>query len=164
MTDTTTQQRFNSAPLWRRFASMVYDSFLVLALSMAYGALITFIASQTTGAANQGNYTPMVNGAVANSLVFIGWIAVIASFYSYFWYRAGQSTGMRAWRLKVVQADALPEVKLPTLKQSVTRAFLAPFALTLAGAGYWWKFIDSNNDCWHDRFSGTRVVVTAKDE
>jgi len=164
MTDTTTPPNLISAPLWRRFASMVYDSFLVLALSMAYGALITIIASQTNSTSSQGDYTPMVNGSIANSLVFVGWVIVIAGFYSYFWYKAGQSTGMRAWRLKVVQADALPELKLPTLKQSATRALLAPFALMLAGAGYWWKFIDSNNDCWHDRFSGTRVVVTAKDD
>ena len=32
-----------SAPLWRRFAALGYDSLILMALSMGYGALITSV-------------------------------------------------------------------------------------------------------------------------
>jgi len=148
------------APLWRRFASMVYDSLLLMAVTMAYGALVTGLLLVIQGDTSGGEFQPMTKG-VAN-LVFAGWLLTLAAFYVFFWRRAGQTAGMRAWRLRVVPATDSASTALPTLKQSVLRAPLAIFALLLGGGGYWWRFFDAHGDCLHDRWSNTRVIVTAK--
>ena len=47
-----------SAPLWRRFAALVYDTFLLGAISMAYGAVVTAIGA-AFGAEQTQDYSPM---------------------------------------------------------------------------------------------------------
>ena len=70
--------RQNSAPLWRRFAALAYDSLILIALSMVYGALITALgigleSAGWNGAGNKGIQAEqaaktMPEGLVANSL------------------------------------------------------------------------------------------------
>jgi len=155
MTSEPLQNYAVGAPLWRRFAAMVYDSFLLLALSMAYGFATQFIHALIYGAGEQ-DYQPKVSGVA----FLLGWLLTLATFYIFFWCRAGQTAGMRAWRLKVVKRSALPAQQLPTLKQSALRAPLSIAALIFAGLGYWWRFADQQGDCLHDKLSQTRVVVT----
>ncbi|MEO5629212.1 MAG: RDD family protein, partial [Thermomonas sp.] len=31
-------------------------------------------------------------------------------------------------------------------------------SLLLAGAGFWWAWLDPDRLTWHDRFSGTRML------
>ncbi|HMU67228.1 MAG TPA: RDD family protein, partial [Cellvibrionaceae bacterium] len=60
-----------SAPLWRRFAALGYDSLILMALSMGYGALITSVkvALGTPG----HDYQPMLK----SPLYFLGWLSVL---------------------------------------------------------------------------------------
>jgi uncharacterized RDD family membrane protein YckC len=143
----------DSAPLWRRFAALGYDLLIIAALSMAYAALAIAIYVNMTGEKGEA-YTPMFEGP----LFQLGWLALILGFYLFFWSRGGQTLGMRAWRLRLTDRHG----QSPSLKQCALRCLVGPLALGLAAFGYWWAWFDRDGYCWHDRISGTRVVVLKK--
>ena len=62
----------------------------------------------------------------------IGWMLTLAAFFCYFWRRSGQTLGMRAWRMKLVDL----EYNTPRLKQCFLRCLIAPFSLLLGGVGF----------------------------
>ena len=143
------------APVWRKLAALVYDSLILAAISMAYGALAFAVKYQLLG-------SPLAEGEKGNlgTPGFIGWILVLVAFYCFFWRRGGQTIGMRAWRLVLVDNSR----RQPSLADCVIRAISAPFSLVLLGAGYWWQFIDQQNLTWHDRISRTQVLLLPKNK
>lgn len=144
---------YPTAALPRRLASIVYDAFLVIAISMLYGALVLAVQVLVFGPGEK-DYQPTVEGP----LFQLGWYLSIAVFYYYFWRKSGQTAGMRAWRLKLVNEGG--DRASPT--QCAIRILLAPFSLLLFGLGYLWCLVDKNGDAIHDKLSGTRVVVEPK--
>lgn len=144
-----------AAPLWRRFAALVYDSLLLLALTFAYAALATFIDVQVDGPVVH-EYQPMFEGP----WLLLGWILLIMFFYSWFWHKSGQTLGMRTWRIQLVSAaEGRP---LPGWKQCIIRSLGGAASLSLLGLGYWYALFDPQRRCWHDRLSGTEVIVLPK--
>jgi uncharacterized RDD family membrane protein YckC len=75
-------------------------------------------------------------------------------FFTGFWWRGGQTLGMRAWRLKVVRMDGSPLRWSDALKRHLA-ALLS--CLTL-GLGFLWVLVDSDGLAWHDRLSATRLI------
>ncbi len=142
-----------SAPVWRKLAALVYDLLILAAVSMAYGALALAIKVNVLG-------HTLAEGEQASIGLpgFIGWIAVIVGFYCFFWRMAGQTLGMRAWRLKLVGQQS----ERPALSACAIRALLAPLSLIPLAAGYWWQNFDAQNLTWHDRLSGTQVILLPK--
>lgn len=143
---------------------MMYDVFILAAISMAYWGLATAIMVNVMGMGTN-NYQPM-----QNSFVFpIGWFSTIIGFYWFFWKRAGQTIGMRAWRLKVVTNNQSRANNFDfshrslTHKQCLIRIFLAPISLGLGGLGYIWCLFNKDRAAWHDIISQTRVVVLPKE-
>lgn len=149
----TTTTPHPAAPLLRRLASIVYDAFLVIAISMLYGALVLVVQVLVFGPGEK-DYQPTVKGP----LFQVGWYLSIAVFYYYFWRKSGQTVGMRAWRLKVTNESG----ERPSPAQCALRILLAPFSLLLFGLGYLWCLVDKNGDAVHDKLSNTRVIVTPK--
>lgn len=142
-----------SAGLIKRLAAIVYDSLLVMAVAMAYGAAFLAIKYSFFHAPLEaGERAEMGTGG------FIGLLLVIEIFFWFFWCRGGQTLGMRAWRLQIQQPDG----SLPTLHQAVIRGLVAPVSLALAGLGYWWSLVDKQQRSWQDVASGTRVVSLPK--
>ena len=118
---------------------MVYDGLLVLALW-----LITLLVMVV---ANGGE---SVHGALVQSALFLETFV----FFAWFWMRAGQTAGMRAWRLRLVSGDG----NHITLNQATVRFFVAIVSLAAIGLGYWWALLDGQNRTWPDLLSGSRVV------
>ncbi len=141
------------APLWRRFAALLYDSLVLLALSFAYGALVTLFGTLLAPEAPH-DYSPMFD----SHWVFIGWIAVLMGFYLYFWRRAGQTIGMKTWRLKLV-GQAPGRLRYGQL---FVRIAIAVPGLALLGLGYFYRWFDARGDCLHDRLSATSVILLPK--
>ncbi|MDQ2077245.1 RDD family protein [Marinimicrobium sp. ABcell2] len=147
-----------SARLLRRFAAMVYDSLLLIAVALAYGAVVTFINVLLQGAPAEGE---RMQWGVWRFPVFVGLLVVLAGFFCYFWRRSGQTLGMRAWRLKLVDGDS---GALASLKQCVLRSLVAPVSLLCLGMGYFWRWVDPQRHTLHGRLSKTRVILLPKEK
>lgn len=142
-----------SAEIWRRLAALVYDAFILLALSMAFGA-VAVIVSSVFGNKPDDSFTPVVNQNVTFGL----WYLVLASFYFYFWRKDGQTLGMRAWRLRLLDWQG----NLASPRSCVLRILIAPPFVLFFLVAYFWKFLDKDQLCLHDRLSKTKVVVLVK--
>lgn len=148
------QAQTRNAPIWRRFAALGYDSLILMALSMGYGALITSL-NVVFGAKGQ-DYQPMLN----NPIYFIGWIGVLVGFFLHSWCISGQTIGMRTWRIRLIPVDTT--IKMVSLRQAALRCILGSAGLVFFGAGYWYRWFDTEGNTWHDKMTGTRVVMEPK--
>ena len=126
------------ASLPRRLAAMFYDALLVVAIWM-----ITLLAMVV---ANSGE---AVLGAPVQTLLFLE----AFTFFAYFWTRAGQTAGMRAWRLRLVSTGG----GRVSLHQATLRFAVALVALGAFGIGYFWALIDRQGRTWPDLASNSWV-------
>ncbi len=134
------------AGLFRRLAAMVYDGLLLAAVFMLAG----FVALIVTG----GEAVP------SGSVWFQSYLLLIAMlFLCGFWLHGGQTLGLRSWRLRVESADGGPVDP----RQALLRFAAAFLALAPVGLGLFWLLVDPERRAWHDRLSGTRVVLLPKE-
>ncbi len=109
------------------------------------------------------NSNQLIEGLVQTDLLldnilFILMVASSAAFYIYFWTRSGQTLGMLAWRIKVVNLKG----NLITPTQGMIRFFAAWPAFFILGLGYLWLYLDANGDAIHDKLSNSKVVLLHK--
>ena len=98
--------RHPSAGLLRRLGALLYDYLVVIALLIIAGFIGMGVAHLllATGMA----HVPEGKDAawLLTSPLYSAWLAfVICGFYTWFWVRAGQTIGMRAWRLRIQNLD-----------------------------------------------------------
>lgn len=139
-----------SAGVLRRFGAMLYDLLLVIALLFIVTALFLPI---TGGEAISADRSLLLERIYQTTLLL-----VIVLFFCGFWTWRGQTLGMLAWRLRVERGDG---ARL-TWRDALLRLGGAAVSLAALGLGYFWIWIDRDRLAWHDRWSGTRVVVTPK--
>jgi uncharacterized RDD family membrane protein YckC len=136
-----------SAGFGWRFAALIYDGFLLLALLMIYTAgWIAFTPGHvavTRQSAGLGYY-----------LFGAGELVLIGGYYVGNWMRSGQTLGMRAWRLRTVTEDG----NAMSLRSSLLRFLCGFLAWPPAALGVLWLYVDPERLAVHDRLSGTRVV------
>lgn len=126
------------ASLWLRIAAGIYDLFPLVALWML-----------TAGAA-----LLIVHGDVDPAHPSLGWrfglqialFAVTAAYFVISWARGGQTIGMRAWRLRVVDADG----NALGWARAALRFVVACVSLLALGIGYLWCLFDPRKRGWHD--------------
>lgn len=146
MTDT---QSLPSPSLLRRLAAMVYDLLLVIALVAVINAIALGILVKVTSGEQQ---------TLGPHLVQLLTALTIVGFFSLFWIKNGQTLGMQAWRIKLVDFDGSP----PTLGKCVVRCCGAALSVACLGLGYLWCMVDRNNRYWHDYLSRTELVLLPK--
>jgi uncharacterized RDD family membrane protein YckC len=139
-----------SAGVFRRLGAMFYDALLIIALWMVATALLLPF---TGGEAITSDRVGALEYAYRVVL-----IAIFVIFFGVFWTRRGQTLGMAAWKLRVQRADGAQLKWSDVLK----RLAAACVSLALLGLGYFWIWIDRDRLAWHDRWTGTRVVVLPK--
>lgn len=142
-----------NAPLWRRLAALVYDGFLLFGLLMLFGYIAVGVESLLFGT----GHVEQSSTAGGNPLVFAGMLVVICTFYCTFWLRNKQTLGMQAWRLELTAVDGASL----TLKRCLLRLAAGLLSMSCLGLGFLWCLLPARQT-WHDRLSGTRVVVHAK--
>jgi uncharacterized RDD family membrane protein YckC len=136
---------FTPAGLLRRVAAMTYDSMLVIAL---------FVIPTSIVMALRGG-EPIPPG----SILFQALLIVAAGvFFVGFWTTGGQTLGMRAWRIRVVNRAG----QTITFRQSLIRFITAIPSVSLFGIGIFWLFLDPQKRTLPDRIAGTRVIVLPK--
>ncbi|MBB3167950.1 RDD family protein [Simiduia aestuariiviva] len=139
--------------LLRRLGAMFYDTILVAAVSLAYGAV--FLWAKVAWF----DYTiPADEKANLGWTGFIGWLLLLAMYFSFFWVRSGQTLGMKTWRITVVDLQG----QRINLRTALLRWCLAWISLALAGIGYWWSIIDKDSQTLHDLISKSRTQLIQK--
>lgn len=134
--------------LWRRLAAIFYDSWLVAAIILL-GATADTVARAALGLDEHASHLPLQLYILTAPAIFFIW----------FWTHGGQTLGMRAWRLKLLDAHGSPVA----WRQAVLRVAAAWLSLLALGLGYLWIWFDRDGLAWHDRLSGTRLVLVARD-
>jgi uncharacterized RDD family membrane protein YckC len=136
-----------NASLARRFAAILYDLLLILAL--LFLATLPFIAMRDGEPVDPG-YLPY-----QLTLLVTTWL-----FLAGFWSSSGRTLGMQAWRLRVEDDDG----NVPGLAAATVRFFAAILSWLPLGLGFLWQLWDKDKLTWHDRLSGTRLVYYRKNQ
>ena len=128
-----------------RLAALLYDSLLVLG--------IWFFISVIFVAINGGE-------SVSANNPFLPAILFLATFWfnTHFWRRGGQTLGMRAWRLRLLNQHG----SVLSLTQCLLRFLGAIASVSTLGLGYLWLLVDKQHLTWQDRLSDTRVIREPK--
>ena len=145
------------ASLLRRLAAMIYDAFLLFAITLAYATLLLIIKIIFNGTENLESLQP---GPALQWLSLVGLLISLGGYYFVCWRKQGQTLGMKAWRLRLQQADG----DLASPYQCIKRSALAPLSLAAVGIGYLWILWPSNAGCIHDILTDTEVVVVPKEQ
>ena len=128
----------------RRLGAIIYDAFLLCAVLFFAGALFIALAGGDAMAS-----------PIMKILLQFYLLGVCFAFYGWFWVHGGQTLGLRAWRLRVVRHDRAPI----TWRHAALRFASAILSWAALGLGFLWIYIDPQCRAWHDRLSGTRVVL-----
>lgn len=133
----------------RRLAAMLYDALLLIPLTGISIALILLMMAAITGATEDDNLVLQPRW-----VQLIGTLCVVG-FYTAFWSKGGQTLGMQAWRIQLLDASGSP----PSAARCILRCLTAAVSLLPAGLGYWWVLVDREKRSWHDRLSSTHLVL-----
>lgn len=144
-------QNAETPSLLRRLAAICYDLLLLAASVIAAAALVVLPLGIGLG---------IDALAIAQHPLFRLYLTlVIIGFFCGFWLRGGQTLGMRAWRVKLVRDDGSPL----TLLVCLLRQAAAALSWAALGIGFLWSLLDRERLTWHDRLTGTRLVLLKKE-
>ncbi len=134
----------------RRLAAMLYDGLLLVAL--------WFVATALLLAATGGHLADPDRPLWLLYTLRASLLLVALVFFTGFWTNGGQTLGMRAWRLKLISASGDPV----NWRQAVRRFAAAIPSIGAIGLGLLWMLLDPEQCAVHDRLSGTRLILLAK--
>ena len=130
----------------KRILALVYDSLLIAAIVLVLSLLLVFI---------NGGYPE--SGSFLSFIQFFILVVTGPIFYSYFWIvNKGQTTGMQAWKIKLVTMD---ETEL-NIKKTMLRCLISTISFAFIGLGYLWILYDKDNLSWSDILTKTKVIKT----
>ncbi|MBW3697497.1 RDD family protein [Vibrio sp. T187] len=156
MTSSTT---LPPAGVMRRFGALFYDALIVLAIEMmAAGVIIAILeALVAAGLMTYGPYidvSDMLSKHPIWSYVYTFYlVAVWVYFFVFFWTRAGQTLGMRAWKLRLQN----PNGTAISVTQALIRLGTSGFGLANLTVPF-----DPQKRGFHDMWAKTEVVVLPK--
>lgn len=137
--------------IFRRLGAMLYDVVLLVGVLMLANAVIVIPYGVITGHQVYDSFLPLL-------LMRLYLLAVIATFYVYFWTHGGQTLGMRAWRIRVVADDGASI----GMSQAIKRFLWSIVSLAPAGAGLWLSLFNRDGLAFHDSRSNSRIVLLPK--
>jgi uncharacterized RDD family membrane protein YckC len=147
--DMTATHPPNSPSLLRRLAAMLYDALLVVALVAVVNAIALAVLVRVTSGEQQ-----VLNAHLVQLLTTLS----IVGFFSLFWIKSGQTLGMQAWRIKLVDFQGNP----PSLGKAILRCCSAVLSAACLGLGYLWCLVDRHHRYWHDYLSRTEFILLPK--
>jgi uncharacterized RDD family membrane protein YckC len=154
-----TLSQLPKAGLMRRLGAWLYDGLIIIAIEMmAAGVVIAiFEALVAMGVMDYGLHVDVSDYLTRHplwSLLFTGYLAVVwIGFFVYFWTHAGQTLGMRAWKLRVQNPDGT----LINYTQALVRVATSAFGLSNLFVPF-----DHKKRAFHDVWAETEVVVLPK--
>ncbi|NKI35056.1 RDD family protein [Wenzhouxiangella sp. XN79A] len=127
-------------PLSRRLFALIYDGLILAGLWMIAAALVVI---------------PTGDAVDSGQLGFQLFLVLVA--FAYFggcWRMGRQTVGMRAWKIRL-DAPTSP----PAFAALATRFAVGMVSIAALGAGFWSALFRADGATWHDRASGTRLVL-----
>lgn len=146
-------QALVQASILKRITALVYDLLVLTAISFCYGWLVLMIKYQLLETPLPESGRAEMGGAEAIVLLLL-----LLGFYCFFWMRGGQTLGMKAWKIRLLNTDNQPV----SLKQSVVRCLTAPVCILAGGLGYIWCILDRDGRALQDRLSSTQVITVTR--
>lgn len=137
--------------LARRALAMLYDGLLLIALWFGVSALVLGMSAGLLAEPDRPLWLASIHR--------ISLVLVTVGFFGGFWTHGGQTLGMRAWRLRLVSS---PDQGAVNWKQSLLRLASACLSVGAFGLGFFWMWIDPKRRTWHDRLSGTQLILLPK--
>ncbi len=125
------------AGLFKQLLAILYDSLLIIAILLAATAVLLPF--------NNGN-------AIQGPIYKFYLLSLIFFYYGWFWHRAGQTLGMKTWKIRVINEYG----RNPSWSEALLRWLFAILSASLLGLGYFWRLFRPYT--WHDRLSHTRVI------
>jgi uncharacterized RDD family membrane protein YckC len=144
----TTRIEAEPATLWPRLFALVYDLFPMIGLWFLISALTLMLRGGEP--VQPGSWGAALEFA---ALVGVTWLYAVLS-----WRRGGQTLGMRAWRLRAVDAHG----DTPGWGALSLRFLVGVLSLAACGLGFLWVLIDRQRRSWHELASGTLTVRLPK--
>ncbi len=140
------------APLWRRFLAILYDTLMVVC--------VVFIAWQPMPLLPFDQLPDWLSKGIRLSYMFL----ITFGFFGWFWTHGGQTIGMRAWKIRLVDYQALEAdiLKNPGWSQAFKHYLIALISWSLAGLGFFAALLHKERRTWHERGAGTAMVVQRK--
>lgn len=159
----------NNCGFFKRLLVIIYDGMLlagvVLVAYVPLFALLQLVPQE------------LATGMIASVIKVVYLIGISFFFYGWFWTHGGQTLGMRAWHLYLIDSKG----KFPGWGVSAIRYFAAlcswglvagllylanvEFWYISVGLGYSWVLLNRARLAWHDILSNTRIVrVLPKDK
>ena len=158
------------ASLPRRFAALVYESLLLVAV--VFAANFALLPLVTPGRA--GKAAELVVPALPERIALF-WLtfAVLAAYFVWCWSNGRRTLAMKTWKLRLVRADGgavTPRIALlrylaawigPALAVAgylaLARHGWGAYAAWLVAFNFLWAFIDRERLFLHDRVARTRI-------
>ena len=141
---------FLPSPLWRRFCAIVYDTLLLVC--------IVFIAWQPVPLLPD-DLPDLLSRAIRLSYL----LSICFVFFGWFWSHGGQTLGMRAWKIKLVNMSGSENIPV-SWKSAWMRFIMAMFSWLCLGVGFWSALFNAERLAWHDQFSKTRVILIRRNQ
>lgn len=134
----------SDSPSWlRRLACLVYDLLLLVAVLMLAALIFLFVFGDATAAPKRYFFQ------------FYLWL-ISAAYFVWNWTHAGQTLAMQTWRIKVTSQSG----GRLSANQAMRRYILASIFF---GVTFIWALFDQAGLHLHDRLSGTRLSLVAKE-
>ena len=148
-----TQADYPNAGFLRRAGAMLYDTLLACALLILAMMLVVSVLGFLQGWDN------VDTAALRNHPLYLLYLSAVPfCFFVGFWKLAGETLGMRAWRLRIVDRTG----SRLSWRNASLRFLAALLSLAACGIGFLWILVDSERLAWHDRLSGTRLIVVPR--
>lgn len=129
--------------LARRFAAILYDLLLLLAVLFAASIPVTMILGINYG---HPLYPLYIFYIYMLCFLYFGW----------FWVHGGQTPAMKTWQIRLVETRG----SNVSWKQALYRYLAAFISWTALGVGFLWSLIRKDKATWHDLISNTRLIRT----
>ena len=128
--------------LWRRIASIFYDSVLIAALLIVMS--LAFIS-----------FDIRVNIFLKITIQIYFYI-IIQYFFVWFWVNSSGTLGMKSWKIKIVDIRG----NSITYKKAIIRFNVAIISILIFGFGFIISIFRKDKKCLHDIISKTILIRT----
>jgi uncharacterized RDD family membrane protein YckC len=135
--------KYDYPSLLKRLIAIIYDSLLLFGV-LFFAALIPSLIS---------------GGPIKHPLFSLYLYLVAFLFFGWFWTHGGQTLGMKAWRLRVINEDGSPI----GWGKAFVRYLVASISWLILGLGFLWALFDPKKQTLHDHLTRSLLIQKPKE-